>query len=100
MAAISGIEPVGASQNTPHRDQKGGRASIDFGAAVTHREMVSDKLRVDPAALAEKKRASRSLRSDDEPLRESMRDKRMAQDRAEMREAHEEHLGRHLDIRA
>jgi hypothetical protein len=67
MAAISGIEPVGGALPHPSgRDQKGGRAAVEYGAAVTHRDLVQEKLRVDPAALAEKKRQARALRRDDD----------------------------------
>lgn len=79
MAAISGIEASGAPPHTPPREQKGARAAVDFGGAVTHSEMVSEKLRVDPAALAHKKMASRALRSDDEPQRPSQREQRFAE---------------------
>lgn len=77
MAAISGIEPVGAPQ-TPQREQRENRAPVEYGAAVTHRDMVKEKLRVDPAALAEKKRQARPSRSDDKAP---------------------DHRGRHVDIR-
>lgn len=60
MAAISGIEAIGASNTShPGAQRKGGEAAAaDFGAAVTHRDMVREKLRVDPAALADRKRAA------------------------------------------
>ncbi len=60
MAAISGIEVIGASNTShPGAQRKGGEAAaINFGGAVTHRDMVREKLRVDPAALADKKRAA------------------------------------------
>lgn len=71
MAALSSIEPVAAYASTQTRDQKGGeRAASTFGAALTHREQVAAKLRVDPTALAEKKRAAPHARerpSDDAP---------------------------------
>lgn len=60
MAAISGIEASGASNTShPGAQRKGGEAAAAaFGAAVTHRDIVREKLRVDPAALADKKRAA------------------------------------------
>lgn len=59
MAALSNIEPVAAYASAQTRHQKGGeRAAANFGAAMTHREQVAAKVRVDPAALAEKKRAT------------------------------------------
>jgi hypothetical protein len=63
MAAISGIEAAGAS--TPQRDSHRDRAAADYGAAVSHRDQVRENHRVDPTALAEKKRESRAIRRDD-----------------------------------
>lgn len=90
MAAISGITTAASPHATPAPEQKGGRAAVEYGAAVTHRDMVREKLRVDPAALAEKKRAQERARNSDP------RDQRMAQDKA----AYEESLrkGQYLDI--
>lgn len=70
MAAISGIEAVGAPAHAPTRDQKAERAPVDFGGAVTHRDLVREKLRVDPVALAHKKRAPRAPRPGDPPSNE------------------------------
>jgi hypothetical protein len=64
MAAISGIEAPLAQ-----REQKE-RTAVDFGGAVTHSELVQQKLRVDPVALAEKKRQPDPARKRDEPPRE------------------------------
>jgi hypothetical protein len=87
MAAISGIEAIGAHHQAPQRDQREGRAAVEYGAAVTHRDLVQEKLRVDPAALAEKKRESRASRRDDEP------------EDPRQRSAHSsEGRGRHVDI--
>jgi hypothetical protein len=63
MAAISGIEAAGAY--TPPRDQDKGRAAADYGQAVSHRDQVRENHRVDPTALAEKKRQTRAMRRDD-----------------------------------
>jgi hypothetical protein len=96
MAAISGIEPVAAPQNSGQRDQKGSaRAPIDFGGAVTYRELVEAKVRVDPVSLAEKKRKADPTRAREEPPRESARAQRFAEDDA-ARDA--ETRGRRLDI--
>lgn len=62
MAAISGIEAHGVSPAAPVREEKGGRAAVEFGAAVTHQDRVREKLRVDPAALAERTRAAEQKR--------------------------------------
>ena len=64
MAGISGIEPVAAPPAS--RDQKGS-ARADFGGAVTYREMVEAKLRVDPVSLAEKKRQADPARKREDP---------------------------------
>jgi hypothetical protein len=97
MAAISGIEAAGALPAAPARDQRGSRAAVEFGGAITHREMVTEKLRVDPAALADKKRAARASRRDDEP-RESQRSERNAQEDAAADERRDERMGQNVDI--
>lgn len=89
MAAISGIEPVVTPQ-APTNQQKGGRAAVEYGAAVTHQDLVREKLRVDPAALVEKKRAAERGRLSDP------RDERMAQDQAEYEDSLRK--GQFLDI--
>jgi hypothetical protein len=68
MAFVTGVLPVSApvAANTAH-DQQQQRTPVDFGGAVTHRDMVQEKLRVDPASLANKKRASADVRSSDGP---------------------------------
>jgi hypothetical protein len=67
MAAISTVAPAGYP-DAPARPQKGGdRAAMDFGGAVTYREMVEAKLRVDPVSLAEKKRQADPPRKRDAP---------------------------------
>lgn len=69
MAAISGITPAAAPLASPAQDQKEGRAAVAYGAAVTHRDVVREKFRVDPAALSEKKRAKQNDPRDDEDPR-------------------------------
>ncbi len=67
MAAIPTVAHV-ALPDAPTRHQKGGeRAAIDFGGAVTYRDLVEAKLRVDPVALAEKKRQADPVRKRDTP---------------------------------
>lgn len=68
MALVTGIPPVSAPA-TAHmpQDQQQPRAPVNYGAAVSHREMVQEKLRVDPASLANKKRHSPDVRSSDGP---------------------------------
>jgi hypothetical protein len=84
MAAISGIEGALAPQHSAAHahEKRGERAPVDFGGAVTHSEMVEAKLRVDPAALAARARASDATRHREEPPRESSRERRFAADDA------------------
>ena len=90
MAAISHIA---AFPDAPARPQKGGeRAAMAFGGAVTYRELVQAKLRVDPVSLAEKKRQADPVRKREDPPRESVRAQRFAE-----QDAYEEPGGR-LDI--
>lgn len=64
MAAISHIA---ALADAPARPPKGERAAMDFGGAVTYRDLVEAKLRVDPVSLAEKKRQADPVRKRDDP---------------------------------
>jgi hypothetical protein len=67
MAAIHPVAHA-AFSDAPARPQKGGdRAAMDFGGAVSYRELVEAKLRVDPVSLAEKKRQADPVRKRDEP---------------------------------
>lgn len=77
MAPVTGISPVSApvAAHTAH-DQQQQRAPVNYGAAVSHREMVQEKLRVDPASLAHKKRPAADPRNSDDP-----RDRYEADDR-------------------
>ncbi|HYD89254.1 MAG TPA: hypothetical protein VEA80_17380 [Vitreimonas sp.] len=92
MAAISGIAPAAPPQAPPAHDQKGGRAAVEFGAAVTHQDLVREKLRVDPAALADKMRKAQRAKLADP------REQRMAQDKAEYEESLRK--GQYVDIEA
>jgi hypothetical protein len=67
MALVTGVFPVSApvAAHTAH-DQQQQRTPVDFGGAVTHRDMVQEKLRVDPASLAHKKRPAADVRSSDD----------------------------------
>lgn len=64
MAAISGIEPVANAQPPPPREERNATAA-NFGAAVSQREAVQDKRRVEPSAVADKKKAPSRMREDD-----------------------------------
>lgn len=91
MAAISNIAPA-APQAPPAHDQKGGRAAVEFGAAVTHQDLVREKLRVDPAALADKMRSAQRAKLADP------REQRMAQDKEEYKASLRK--GRYVDVKA
>lgn len=76
--------PAVAHVEAPARPPKGGeRAATDFGGAMSYREMVATKLRVDPVSLAEKKRQADPTRKRDAPP---------------PREEHYEEPGSRLDI--
>ena len=47
---------------------------MDFGGAVTSRDVVESRLRVDPVSLAEKKRQADPVRKRDEPPPRDERD--------------------------
>ena len=67
MAAILPVATAALS-DAPARPQKGGdRAAMNFGGAVTYRDVVEAKLRVDPVSLAEKKRQPDPVRKRDAP---------------------------------
>jgi hypothetical protein len=67
MAAIFPVA-LAAFSDAPARPQKGGdRAAMNFGGAVTYRDLVEAKLRVDPVSLAEKKRQADPTRKREHP---------------------------------
>lgn len=81
LALMTTFAPVSAPAPVPpSQDQQHQRAPVEFGAAVTHRDLVKEKLRVDPASIAHKKRAMPEQRQSDPPRERP------------------EHLGRHVDI--
>ncbi|MEZ6022928.1 MAG: hypothetical protein R3C16_05845 [Hyphomonadaceae bacterium] len=71
MAALPPIAPVAPAPPPAQPDSHASRAPVQFGAAVTHQDLVREKLRVDPAALADKKRAGENVRSRDPPRERS-----------------------------
>lgn len=64
MSVISSVDPIAAPLGPQAREQREqpNRPPVNFGGAVTHRELVQAKVRVEPAALAEKKRAAAPTR--------------------------------------
>jgi hypothetical protein len=83
MAAISGIEAAGAY--APPRDHDRGRAAADYGSAVSHRDQVRENHRVDPTALAEKKRQTRAMRRDDQAEQQQERRENRERRRVDIR---------------
>lgn len=75
------LAPVAApvAAYTAH-DEQNRRTPVEYGAAVTHRDFVREKMRVDPVSVAYKKGAHTQPRRSDEPP-----------DKAD-------HRGQHVDI--
>lgn len=62
------LAPVAApSAAYTANDEQNRRAPVAYGAAVTHRDFVREKMRVDPVSLAAKKGAHTQLRQSDPP---------------------------------
>jgi hypothetical protein len=68
MAAITPVDPAAPAPILAPREQRdnANRAAAEFGAALTHRERVEQKPRVDPAARAASKRQIDRDRRDDD----------------------------------
>lgn len=66
MTTIAPVSAPVPANNSAH-DQQHQRAPVEYGAAVTHRDLVKEKLRVDPTAIAHKKRAAPDSRASDPP---------------------------------
>lgn len=61
-----GIDPIAAPAGAHHQEQRQHeRTSAQFGAAMSHREAVQAKLRVDPAAVTERMNAPQPKRRSD-----------------------------------
>lgn len=65
MAAITGIEGALAPQAPRPPERNDGRAAVEYGAALSHRDLLRTKERVDATGLAAKKRAGAHVRQDD-----------------------------------
>ncbi|MEZ5996094.1 MAG: hypothetical protein R3C25_10085 [Hyphomonadaceae bacterium] len=65
MANIAAVDPGAASTHARQQPQQAPPA--DYGAAVTHRDAVREKQRVDPVSLADKKRHAHEARDSDPP---------------------------------
>ncbi len=63
MSPIARTDHVAAPTSPARAHKQSDRAAVDFGGAVTHRDIIEAKLRVDPAALAERKRRPEHVRS-------------------------------------
>lgn len=64
------------------QDEQNRRAPVEYGAAVTHRDFVREKMRVDPISVAAKKGAHTEPRRSDARVETS------------------DHRGQHVDIEA
>ncbi len=62
---MTSFAPVEAVVPAPPREQN--RVPVDYGGALSHRDIVQEKLRVDPASLASKKRPHAEVRNSDPP---------------------------------
>ncbi len=65
MTTLSPVPVVSAPNTTQDQHQ---RAPVEYGAAVTHRDLVREKLRVDPPSIAHKKRAAPEKRQSEPAL--------------------------------
>jgi hypothetical protein len=70
------------------------RAGVNFGAAMSHKDLMGEKFRVDPVALSDRKRAPESTRSRDPPPGEE------GHARAEKHDANAESQRKRVDIKA
>lgn len=67
------IAPIDPGAGAHPREPQQQRTGADFGAAVSHRDAVKEKLRVDPPSLAEKKTRAPNARSSDPQLEDDDR---------------------------
>ncbi len=74
MIPIARTNHVAAPTPPAREHRQSDRAAVDFGGAVTHRDLVEAKLRVDPAALADRKRRPQPLRRPEAPPHAPLRD--------------------------
>ena len=93
MTAITRVDhALALPQPRDHRESN--RAAVNFGAAMSQRELMGEKFRVDPIAVADKKRAPESTRARDPPPADA-RDQR-----ADERRARSEERRKRIDIKA
>ncbi len=68
------LSPVVAHVTTPTaQDEQNRRAPVEYGAAVTHRDFIREKLRVDPISVAAKNGAHTEPKRSDPRKDESNR---------------------------
>ncbi|GAM98921.1 hypothetical protein U91I_02558 [alpha proteobacterium U9-1i] len=92
---MSGIHPVAPAPPPTRADRaEPTRAPVNYGAAVTHRDLVQEKMRVDPAALADRARLAERQTGG------TTRDKRLAEDKAEYQRSLLDRRGRSVDVKA
>ncbi|ANP44839.1 hypothetical protein [Candidatus Viadribacter manganicus] len=66
MTSLAPVAAPVASNSTQDQTQHK-PPPVEYGAAVTHRDLVREKLRVDPSPIAHKKRASQQAKANDPP---------------------------------
>jgi hypothetical protein len=98
VSMTHGIDPIAAPVGQHAQEQRQPqRYGPDFGGAMTHREAVQTKLRVNPAAVTERMGETAPARV--ETRRQAVRQERMAAE-DEARAARREEPGQHVDIEA
>ncbi len=75
MALVTGIEAIAQPQGAPSRDQRDAnqRTAAEFGAAITQRDLVRERHRVDPGSASDKKRASERFAREQQDYRRGKR---------------------------
>jgi hypothetical protein len=87
------VDPIAApAGGQGHEQRQPQRHGPNYGGAVTHRDVVQEKLRVNPAAVTERMNASPAPRADSD--RQAIRRERLAQEDA----AAADRAGQHVDI--
>ncbi len=90
------IEPIASPALAQSTDVRH-RYSAPFGAAVTFSEVVEERLRVDPAAIAARMQAPDPQQRAEKP-RPSARAQRLAEEEAAYEARRDARPGAHLDI--
>jgi len=75
MALVSGIEAIAQPQGASSREQRDANqhSAAQFGAAITQRDAVRERHRVDPGSAGDKKRASERFAREQQDYRRGKR---------------------------